>query len=311
MSDQGKICKASVLHTCLTCADIPGVQKHITMLLPMLEEVFDQNLEDTLDATLLDIEDFTSEESSEEDWVFFLAALWLSTLNDLGTADPAVTRAAKVSGKALVQGGARRAGAPLPKGLPGELSAPSSGDLMFWFRRAASSDPSIAALFKDSVRDFLKGTRDTVSRLALIRNLREILMKARKALAVMLDLWAYRWNGIGAFEGLSAGAETREIRIIAFNNPPNGPDARTTAFCRWVHGKTIEIRRARLQIQAYLGAVEAGDEDAAKAAWPILDSSDARGDGADFEVSFRGLALPPYHFFCRTVPVVAPQEAPA
>lgn len=113
-----------------------------------------------------------------------------------------------------------------------------------------------------------------------------------------VDVWAYRWFNVGAFLGArQAGVST----LIAVNNPPAGPDARTTPFCRFVHGRVISIGRAQLQVDRYVRASLQADGDGMMSAWPLLSSRAARnGDAQDFQRSFVSLGLPPYHFFCRT-----------
>jgi hypothetical protein len=300
MSDSGKIAKAVTLHTCLTCADIPSVKRQIDMLSPMLLEEYDAAANKTLDATLLDIEDFLAEDPEEEDWLFFGAALWLSLIRDMGTVDMEVERAVLISGRTLTRGGASAVGGPLSAVLR-EIAQPSVDDLMFWYRRVLTTDPTIAADFDTMLRTFLAGERTRAAKLTFIQNLRQLLLRGRRSVITALDLWAYRWHSIGSFEGLVAQSGPDKV-IIAVNNPPSGPDERTTPFCRWVHGKTISVTQSRRQMQSYLAAIAQRDAAAAKAAWPVLSAVDASGEGVSFEVSFQRMALPPYHFFCRTVP---------
>ena len=296
MSDTGRIAKAVTLRTCLACADIPSVQRQISMLSPMLLEEYDGAAKKTLDATLLDLEDFLAEEPEEEDWLFFGAALWLSLIRDMGAVDMEVDRAVLISGRTLVRGGASTVGGPL-SGMLREIAQPSADDLLFWYRRVLTTDATIDTM----LRTFLSGERTRAAKLTFIANLRQLLLRGRRSVITALDLWAYRWHSIGSFEGLVAQSGPDKI-IIAVNNPPGGPDARTTPFCRWVHGQVISVTQARRQMQGYLAAIAQRDVTAAKAAWPILNASDASGEGVSFEVSFQRMALPPYHFFCRTVP---------
>jgi hypothetical protein len=304
MKDSSRLAKAVTLHECLTCQDIPTVQRQIEIVTPMLLAEYDDNTERALDATLLDLEDYLvaleEEDEEDEDHTFFIVALWLTMVEDMGRVDQEVARAALVSGRTLTRGGATRVGGPLTAALR-EAAQPSADDLLFWFRNVLVTDPSIRPDFERLVREFLVGSsRGTAAKLSLIARLRELLLRGRRNVVTLTDLWAYRWHTIGSFNALAA----REgVTIIAFNNPPSGPDTRTTPFCRWVHGKVIEVRRARQQIQAYLSAVAGRDVESAKASWPVLNSQDASGEGNSFEVSFRRLSLPPYHFFCRTVPV--------
>ena len=300
MSDSGRIAKAAVLHTCLTCADIPSVKRQIDMLSPMLLEEYDDATNLTLDATLLDLEDFLTEDPELEDWSFFISALWLSLVRDMGALDIEIERSVLISGRTLTRGGASAAGGPLSAVLR-EIAQPSADDLLFWYRRVLTTDVTIAADFGTMMRTFLAGERTRAAKLTLIQNLRQLLLRGRRSVVTALDLWAYRWHSIGSFEGLIAQSGPDKI-IVAFNNPPGGPDVRTTPFCGWVHGKVISVTQARRQIQSYLAAVAQRDAPAAMAAWPVLNANDASGEGVSFEVSFQRMALPPYHFFCRTVP---------
>lgn len=112
-----------------------------------------------------------------------------------------------------------------------------------------------------------------------------------------LDSWAYRWFVIGQFEALDqSGVEI--VRIV--NNPPFGPDEKTTAFCRWVHGRVKSMRRIRARVQTQIEASLGGDAGALKSNWPFLDPEIARrGSELEFASFFRTAGLPPYHFGCR------------
>lgn len=112
-----------------------------------------------------------------------------------------------------------------------------------------------------------------------------------------LDSWAYRWFVTGQFEALSAsGVEL--VRVV--NNPPFGPDERTTAFCRWVHGRIKSVRQLRARVQRQVEAALAGDVSALQANAPFIDPEIARrGTEDEFAAFFRTAGLPPFHFGCR------------
>ena len=115
-----------------------------------------------------------------------------------------------------------------------------------------------------------------------------------------LDSWAYRWYSIGQFEsGLSIPGV---LFFEASNNPPRGPDGRTTAFCRWVHGKTIPLTRARGQVDRHITLALSEDFQGLVSNWEFIDPITAkRGDEDEFASFFSSVGLPPYHFACRTV----------
>ncbi|CAK9074188.1 Band 7 protein CG42540 [Durusdinium trenchii] len=122
--------------------------------------------------------------------------------------------------------------------------------------------------------------------------------------AATLDQWAVRWYVAGQLEGLLT-QDALTLRIIAFNNPPDGPDTKTTPFCRWVHGRTINLRRARAQIDRQIRLANAGDAEGLIENWPLLPSNVSRGREEEQEMAwtqfFRRAGLPPYHIGCRTV----------
>lgn len=110
-----------------------------------------------------------------------------------------------------------------------------------------------------------------------------------------VDVWAYRWYSMGRF----LAGEQNGVRRWVAQNPL---DARTTRFCRWVHGKVISSRRVRQQIRRYHSAVINGDVRRMRSIWSL--SEPDRGVGR-FRAFFQSSGLPPYHFFCRTIPVPA------
>jgi len=302
MSDIVKLRKAVAIHTCLSCQDIPEVQTVIRMLSPLLLGQYDDNVEEVLDGALIDVEDILAEDNlDDDDYDFFIQAMWLSFLPAFAKIDMEIDRTAAVGGRRLASSGAAKTLAPLPRSSR-EIAEPSADDLRFWFRRVASTDPSIERDVKGLVRRFVKdpGQHHTAGKLSLIQNMREVFKRARRSVVMALDTWAYRWHSIGAFEGLIAKFGN-EVKIVAVNNPPTGPDDKTTPFCRWVHGQVVEVRKIRRQIQGYLSAVSDRNVDRAKEMWPLLSSKDASSEGTPFAESFKRLGMPPYHPFCRTV----------
>lgn len=127
--------------------------------------------------------------------------------------------------------------------------------------------------------------------------LAQILVPAALA-TLTLDAWAYLWQNVAAVEA-SAAAGFRAFEAIAVGGRTG--DGRTTAFCRWVHGRIIPLSRIRPQIEALSRASLEGRGAALRGIWPFLDPEIARhGNELQFETFFRGAGLPPYHFRCRT-----------
>lgn len=113
-----------------------------------------------------------------------------------------------------------------------------------------------------------------------------------------LDAWAYLWQNVAAIEAAAAGG-IRAFEAIAVGGKLG--DGRTTAFCRWVHGRIIPLSRIRPQIEAITRSSLEGRGAAVLRAWPFLDPEIARnGNELQFETFFRRSGLPPYHFRCRT-----------
>lgn len=136
-----------------------------------------------------------------------------------------------------------------------------------------------------------------VGRTEFESRLQEILVPAVNATST-LDAWAYLWQNVAAVEA-AASAGMRAFEALAVGGSVG--DGRTTAFCRWVHGRIIPLSRIQPQIDALVRSSLAGRGEAVRRAWPFLDPETARnGNELQFEVFFRGAGLPPYHFRCRT-----------
>ncbi len=109
---------------------------------------------------------------------------------------------------------------------------------------------------------------------------------------LLADSWAYRWDRIGEVLALEAAGVTYAIARATI-------DDRTTAFCRWVDGRRVSVRRLVQRVERYTEAVRIGDAGKAAAAWPLL--SWKRGATPDdFRGDFARLGPPPYHRRCRT-----------
>jgi hypothetical protein len=167
---------------------------------------------------------------------------------------------------------------------------------------------AVASLVRGSVRPRAGLGREEAS--AVVQTLRGELKailgaaSPRQWVPFVADQWSYRWFNIGQY----VTARDNGLTLIrAMNNPPRGPDAKTTAFCRWVHGRVIDVGRADDQIREHVRASLAGDIGRLMSNWPLLSSQIAEDDSetaeASFALNFRRLGLPPYHARCRTVPV--------
>lgn len=155
------------------------------------------------------------------------------------------------------------------------------------------------------------GAQQAVS--TLREELRAILgaSSPRQWVPFVADQWSYRWFNIGEF--LSA-REAGHTEFRAFNNPPGGPDQRTTSFCRWIHGRRVNMARIERQIREHVRAALSGDIRRLMRNWPLLPAEVASAEGpgieARFELEASNLGLPPYHARCRTLVLpVSPTRA--
>lgn len=129
-------------------------------------------------------------------------------------------------------------------------------------------------------------------------NLIDEITDDNRAVVTALDQWAYRWRNVGA--GMISEITGRPL--IAFNNPPFGPDIRTSSFCRWAHGRELSSLTVTEQISA---SGPGGSPKAIRKAWPFVGNFPVGARAKDFHRRYLqmmpgGLGLPPYHFGCRT-----------
>ena len=143
-------------------------------------------------------------------------------------------------------------------------------------------------------RDGLPGAAD---RKAWFEGVEALMRQAGRISDQVADAWAYRQYNIGRYIAMRA----RGVRtIVAFNNPPGGPDDRTTKFCRWVHRRPISIKRVEASLDGLAEALRDDDVEKLKSAAPLLALRKGQ-TGADFRRMFLTVGLPPYHWLCRTV----------
>ena len=132
----------------------------------------------------------------------------------------------------------------------------------------------------------------------LIRDLTRAGHVARRDVHdVIADAWAYRVYNVGRYLAM----RDRQVReFVAYNNPPLGPDSKTTRFCRSIHRKVVKVERIEKSLDDYLAAVKAGDRTLAHRSFPMSTLGKVK-TAEDFS-RVRGLAgLPPYHYRCRTI----------
>ena len=209
------------------------------------------------------------------------------------------------SARRLIRAGASSFSVNLRLVPPSSRVLDAGDELAFWFRHVG--DKTQEGL-RQHIRRFLAvpGLRQSeVERAEWLRELRKLLRgDLPERLRLLVDSWAYRWFNIGTLQAHMRNRRTlppgRTLELIAANNPPAGPDQRTTPFCQRVHGRVLSLGRVRKQAADYFEAVRADDVDAAKAAWPLLSAADVALTGRTFDQSFAGLGMPPYHHRCRT-----------
>lgn len=119
----------------------------------------------------------------------------------------------------------------------------------------------------------------------------------------------FRGSQAKYFEGLAANIATNarvrgQIRSFADLGVThyvivNPMDERTTEICRYMNGKVFPVSAAVAQIEKVSGAT---DPDEVKDAQPWVSAARAKEIGADGTdaLAAAGLALPPYHFRCRS-----------
>lgn len=180
-----------------------------------------------------------------------------------------------------------------PEERQAETESTTGADVGAPATEAATTAPTEAR----SVPDRIDGKPGSVDAAAWRRALNNAVLDAMAATDSLVDTWAYGARSVGIFE---AARELGVTELVAVNNPPTGPDERTTKFCFWVHGRTINLRGSWVKrLREYRAAVAADDAEAARKARPM--GSFAKTDGPQrFREHFASVGLPPYHFRCRT-----------
>lgn len=148
------------------------------------------------------------------------------------------------------------------------------------------------------VPERLTGLPDPLDRESWARNLESMIRANMGGVAETLavELAVVAANAISILDFQRRGIQF----AIAFNNPPDGPDDRTTNFCRWVHLKRIGVANAAVKLDALRAAINARDEAAIKRALPVVRTRTGTTN-AQHRVDFLRVGIPPYHWNCRTV----------
>lgn len=165
-------------------------------------------------------------------------------------------------------------------------------------RRARDGAPPLKAPEKAklTVHKRKDGRDGALDRRDWVETLARDLSVPRQLTQTIVDTWAYRWYGLGAMMAERARGQTA---IVAYNNPPSGPDSKTTPFCRWVHQRVIRIETTIRRIGRYRDLLQRGqDIEAFDEFW----SFDTPDRAPDFRRHFADVGMPPYHARCRTVP---------
>lgn len=128
------------------------------------------------------------------------------------------------------------------------------------------------------------------------------------------------WRGTDTdyFEGLAANAVTNarvqgqmesfaRVKVTTYEIV-NPLDSRTTPFCEDINGTTFSVRDGMDQLDR-LRAAKTPDEVRAAHPWMSLKAAKGiRGKGGTKAMAQSGLALPPYHFRCRSTVDVASES---
>jgi len=298
--------RVRALHHACTCqlhkADIPVVQEQIRKAQATLKAQYEENTDRTLETLLLLLLAAVEEGATAAD-----AARIVREAQRSMTELPRRTVAAlRAQGKQLMKDGANFQSLRLTQTTAVRKLAERAGDdLGFWFRRAFLDNEASVQELREHVVRFLEnpeiGARKLTAQVTWLQQAREIVLKRRQSFLLAADTWGYRWFNLGVLKAHEQ-ATLREARVlVAVNNPPNGPDQKTTPFCRWVHGRRVGVTALREQAALYFDAIDRGDAEGAQSVWPLLSGTEARGEAASFKTLFRGVGLPPYHQLCRTI----------
>ena len=170
-------------------------------------------------------------------------------------------------------------------------------DNLFWICQ------SYDRIVSDRLRRSLWAYYETgAKRLELAEHLEETLgqivePKIQGYFQLLADHWVARTNELGRVAGYEdAGIEYVQVVAVL--------DSRTTQICRSMHGRVIPVRALGRQRDRILEASRRHDIGAMKRAQPLFnDDSKVPALARTSALIDAGVALPPYHFRCRTTTV--------
>ena len=131
----------------------------------------------------------------------------------------------------------------------------------------------------------------------LEESLGKLLPAGRAYWTLLADHTATKTRELGRVAGYQrAGIKKVQVRARL--------DAKTSAICRHMHGRVIEVKALAAQRDTYLNAIARQDQPAAKAAWKLYGNAEASSlEGLKTSKLPSNTASPPYHFRCRTITV--------
>jgi hypothetical protein len=292
--------------------DIPEVQAVIDLLTPRLAAWWDTEMERAIAAVQQEINraiDDGEIDRYDEDAILELAgALYIILVSGTAGQPAAGTDGSLRNSTAFLH----RAGllsipgaAPRPPSWNFSVPVVGHEDILLQLRgRLTTRQDEVTGLLAELVS--ARTRQDDVNATAALLGVSAALgLRDQTWVRSTTDAWAYRWYNIGGFDEADRRVEQGfAANIVAVNNPPTGPDERTTRFCRWVHGRVLARKRIRRGVEEFAAAVLRGQERKARQFSRLLSSEDARQLGSKSQLA--KLGLPPYHWRCRTVVWVQP-----
>lgn len=123
--------------------------------------------------------------------------------------------------------------------------------------------------------------------------------KVHEYFSLLSDHLAMKISSIGHVAGYEdAGVEYVEVVAVL--------DSRTSPICRHMHGRVIAVNTMTRQRDAIMSAASGGDMEAIKRAQPMISGKREKellNITKTSGLTSAGIALPPYHFRCRTTTV--------
>lgn len=282
----------------LSKQDVPEVEAVIDVVLPILEELWPDTADNLVQIALERVGGLERPLQADEDSTaledLVLAILGALELR-LGLVLPLEGQQAVLAAtERLLAAGGASVGATPSLAAVGTAGLPQTGlgDLELALRgRLQLRRQEVAQVLREAVL-----SAEPVA--TFEGRLQELLGRATAGwLPFVVDTWAYRWFNVGAFVG---GRQQGVGAFRIFNNPPAGPDERTTPFCWWVHQKLVPVSRVETQLVEMERAIRGNNIRLAMRAWPLWRTDDGTTP-TDFANFFLRAGLPPYHGKCRSV----------